>query len=487
MESMVISLFPLDNYSLEYSPMRLAKLIVAAICGNITHSSYVGGMRYLDPVSRILHRKSSSSRRSSEAEVEEEYSGEDDGLNRSFAKDANEELAWFEMENEETFGSFPDHGAHVDDYEDEEEAEGDIEMILEANGLWDSHTDLPQGSIFHDGKHLLLTDYIDEGGNGIILSAKDKDGKEYAMKFAKATDEVGADSIEKEFEILTQLQSEGGIVRVYGSLGELSDHLGNSLRYMVLEKLGETYASIIEDSSGPRRYTPEARIKFVAGFAYYAILTLQKIHERHGVGHCDIHGASFMSASDGSFRLIDFGKARPVDQFGERGAINQDGEWVAVDIVSLLSPNELNNEVCLPRDDLIRLGAMLMSQWPSNLCKIGERKFHKSVDAIRGDSETVPPELLEKWINWKNGLSFMNIFDLKCDTEEDVNFPPGTYRGESFLEIFYKRVLSLGPADDVPYEHLLSLFVEEEGLRKIGLLSPMEAKAIQQKYAIPSL
>ena len=372
--------------------------------------------------------------------------------------------------------------AQWSDTEVDAKEEVDPISILCANGLWDFKRERPTGTLSHDGMALRLTRFIDEGGNGVVIGAQAPGGREYALKFVVQTDEIGSDSIEEEYAVLSQLQSEGGIERLYGSLGELSDeYSGNALRFMTLEALRHTYRTMTEHRLSQ---SLAARLSFVAGFAYYAILTLQKVHEVHGFSHCDIHASAFMSAKDGSYRLIDFGKARSalVRDDEVRGSINQEGDWISVDKVSLLSPNELQGSVCRPRDDLIRLGALLISTWPTSVYKVGEREFESNMhDAERG-SQTTSREMLEKWIDWKRNMSFKSLFGEKRLMESLDSFPRGSNEGASFLEVFYEATLSLGPGDEIPYDRFLSLFVSVD-----GGLSPADALVIREKYIHPTI
>jgi hypothetical protein len=369
--------------------------------------------------------------------------------------------------------------------EDEEEEEDDdpIHSALSSNGLWSFEAEKGYQTLKHGDLSLRLESVAGEGGNGIVFRAKDRStGRTFAVKFVDASDtQGGADNIESEYALLSQLQREGGIVRIFGPLGQLEGEGRNvhAVKFMVMEVLRKPYELFMKAFVDKPLV---ARVKFVASFAYYAVLTLRKLHTVHQIAHCDIHASAFMDTLTGSYRMIDFGKARPVVPSTDRESVDERGYWTKSDNLLLLSLFELNNKVCRPRDDLIRLGEVLFTAWPGPY-----PQGYAKLESETGGSTS--PATIARIKDWKKNLSFKTAFGASfVELNEGSVFPLGASTGTSFVDSFYQQASNLG--DDVqviPYEDLLGSFVatshEEEAM---GLLSPEEALFIENTYAQPS-
>jgi hypothetical protein len=398
------------------------------------------------------------------------------------------EPAWFKFHHEHSLNEDSDEGEDQDEGEDEddEEEEDPIRSVLVANRLFNFEKEAGMRTFDHDGKKLRLDGIAGEGANGVVFKATDTlTGRTFAVKFASGDDEVGSDDIADEHRILRSLEDVGGVVKVFGDLGEMTDGDEEVVNFIVLEFLNQPF----EDFS--RRFdrkSLEERMKFVAGFAYYAILTLRKLHVEHEIAHCDIHGQAFMDTTEGTYRLIDFGKARSalVDPSEEpRGALSELGEWTTNENIYLLSLFELENQVCRPRDDLFRLASVLIRKWPGPY-PAGERTFLMNLGALPKSKveDYESAERITAHKKWKKDLSLRTVFGDEVESGEGTKFPRGAASGTSFIETFYGKTLQLGNNVPIPYEDILALFVARPGVEgDIGLLTPDEARAIEAVYA----
>ena len=429
-------------------------------------------------------------------------SGEDDdGLHGVALKNDNEDFGFDFEGHQDTFawdeadllGQKPSNTGKVNphrrgqEWEDDADEEEDAFMtVLDDNGLWNVRKNQPMGILEHSGMRLRLGKTMDEGGSAVILSATDEStNKKYVVKLGELTHGNGDDNIEAEYHITSDLKSEGGIIRVYGDLGTLVDRRQKMFNFMVLEKLDADYGSIIE---GYLRKPLASRIKFVSSFAYYAILTLRKLHENNNIAHCDIHSKAFMQkSSDNLYRLIDFGKARRIENHHdeERGCLDSRGNWICTDNVDLLSPFELLDKVCQPRDDLIRLASILIRSWPSNSIALGARAFYSDYEGRRGSTKgsNVSKTKVEKMYNWKRDYSLLKHFGTSI-SQSPGDFPPGAETGTSFIDEFYRVAQSLEAVDEIHYDDLLDLFITKSGADD-HRLTTREASAIARAYTLP--
>jgi serine/threonine protein kinase len=237
---------------------------------------------------------------------------------------------------------------------------------------------------------------------------------------------------------------------------------------MVLEYLEKTFKAKAISAVQDRR---SSKMELMAGFGYFATKMLQKIHSR-GYVHCDIHARAFMEDSSKRFRIIDFGKARAATvKDGELRSSIVDGKWVGADNPILLSVNELRDELCRPRDDLLRLGEILIEHWPTKHMSAPKRER-----ITMGLSRLSEEDQLKEIIDFKTTLSLASLFPTEILKFPD-EFPPLAELG-TFMDAFYHKALSLGPDQAINYDEFLSVFIGDEE----GLLSIPAAKAISDLY-----
>ena len=335
-----------------------------------------------------------------------------------------------------------------------------IAQALTQAGLWRNNG--PTSKKIQNGKYTLtLVSYIEAGGNGLLFKARNSDGDLFAVKLVVRSAELGADDLALEHAALTALGNVAGVVRVWGPLGTLSNQrTGHTIEFMVMDLLDKSFG---ERSGMMGSHSLDARSKFVAKFAYYAVLTLKKLHDR-GYAHCDIHQGAFMTlvGDNSSFRLIDLGKVKKYRNSSrmQRRVIDSQGKWIGTENLKLLSLFELKGYPCRPRDDLIRLGETLVMEWPSSLSQRGAR-HHLETLTDKGDINAL--------IEWKKGLSLESV--RSEDTRGD-QFPQKLRHGVNFVDAFYQTALRSGGSE--VYDELFDI------LR--SALTVHEIEAIEDQY-----
>lgn len=391
-------------------------------------------------------------------------------------------------------------------YEDNDSMEVDpLLEALEFMEYWDPETESSGiKTIAHGDLKLKLLKMIDESSYGEVFLAEDDGRTKYAVKFVyfdymtpddsewleleeiegpddesgEDSDDdyngIGVDDPKKEYDVLKDLGELNGVVKVFGPLGTLF-WKRVTIYYMVLEYLEITFKDKAISAVNDPLWS---RMELMAGFGYFATKMLQKIHSR-GYVHCDIHARAFMEDSDKLYRIIDFGKARNATiNDGELRSSIAHGRWVGADNPILLSVNELRDELCRPRDDLLRLGEILIEHWPTRHISPVKRER-----ITMGLSILSPADQLKEIIDFKTTLSLASLFPSQILESPPKEFPPKTYPVEgsselrTFVDEFYHKALSLGPDQRINYDEFLSLFIGDG-----GLLSESQAQQISDTY-----
>lgn len=419
--------------------------------------------------------------------------------------------------------------AEVDDGEDEEDEEDDEDIeedegvsgVLTKLGYFNPIEMRGKGTLFHDGESYVLRTMLGEGGNGIVLQGK-AGTKTAAIKFVLDDGEAGSDDLETEFSVLKQLQDIPGVVKVFGTLGTLSlPHAADDgdnkertdvedeeeeeevVQFMVLEGLAK---SLPDHSSEMTTKPSAARETFMRSFAYAALVTLEQVHARE-IAHCDIHRDAFMTTAGKFWKVIDFGKATTDAAVGgDRHAVKE-GIWKTEENLWFLSLNELGDQLCTPRDDLVRLGEVLFRAWPASLT---EQDYSATKTRIEKDEKTK----LKNIQCFKKTLSFDSYYPgdpvkrakefppvnvelgkvfstavvaaiadrKKAAAKECLPATDATAEKEekvNFIQAFYERVAVIGPEEtDLPYAELKALLIDGE------TLTADEAAGIAGEYTV---
>ncbi|CAG2213692.1 EIF2AK2 [Mytilus edulis] len=298
-------------------------------------------------------------------------------------------------------------------------------------------------------KHFEIVKKIGEGAYGSVYKIKSKtDKKEYALKFVPLRTDQDEERINREVEVLSQLQH-ANIVRYHTSWhikseGASNDSLATNVQYLCIqmEYCNQTLRDFIENMNVYDRCDRELEQRRILGEIVDGI---KYIHDEN-IMHRDLNPRNIFLSKSGTVKIGDFGIARPENLTEGSKIMSSKDENLTSYIGTKLycGPEVLNcDKKYDKRIDLYSLGLIIFEMWftfqtEMERCKIFEGLLQHDPNMRMGLEEVV-----EKMSLFDKEETFTDETPIQQIPNRNIN------NAKSLMEIADWPSIPENPADEM--------------------------------------
>lgn len=211
--------------------------------------------------------------------------------------------------------------------------------------------------------------YEEADDSRIYRATSVKSGEDLVIKIQFGSDASSFTELDNEVEALKALHACRGVVRLIAAPAEtFVSRKGKTFKYCVLEALGRSLQQLVLEEY-PRGDMPIEKISLIA---LKGIGALEEVHAA-GYIHGDIGLGNILFTDSGetSIKLIDFGYSRRyMDKKGNHVLPAGDNPLRKGERITPLSISEIDGHFPSRRDDLHRLGEVLLKLLNSNYARL---------------------------------------------------------------------------------------------------------------------